>query len=46
MFGGGAKDSTALMDGPKFGKFCRDMKILDKRVSSTEVDIIFAKAKQ
>lgn len=45
VFGGGLKDSGALMDGAKFGKFCRDMKILDKKLTSTEADIFFAQVK-
>ncbi len=44
-FGGGLKDSGALMDGAKFGKFCRDMKILDKKLTSIDADIIFAQVK-
>lgn len=44
-FGGGMKDSPPMMDGSKFGKFCRDMKILDKKLMSTDVDIIFAQVK-
>ncbi len=41
----GAKGSPSLMEGAKFAKLCRDMKLLDKNVSSTEVDIIFQRAK-
>ena len=44
-FGAGSKDSTALMDGAKFAKLCRDMKLLDKKLTPTDVDIIFAKSK-
>ena len=39
------KDSAPTMDGSKFGKFCRDMKIVDKKLTSTDVDIIFAQVK-
>ena len=33
------------MDGAKFAKFCRDSKMLSKRFTPTDVDIIYAKAK-
>ena len=42
---GGGKETTALMDGSKFAKLCRDLKILDKKITSTDVDIIFSKVK-
>ena len=41
----GAKDAAPLMDGTKFAKLCKDMKLLDKNLTTTEVDIIFAKCK-
>ena len=41
----GKRDAMPLMDGPKFAKMCRDAKLLDKRLTATEVDIIFTKAK-
>lgn len=41
----GAKDSPSSMDGTKFAKFCKDMKLLDKNLTTTDVDIIFAKSK-
>ena len=41
----GDKDSAPLMDGSKFAKMCRDSKLLDKKLTATDVDIIFAKAK-
>jgi hypothetical protein len=42
----GDKDSLPLMmDGAKFAKMCRDCKLLDKKLTATDVDIIFAKAK-
>ena len=44
-FGAGSKDSTALMDGAKFAKLCRDMKLLDKKLTATDVDIIFTRSK-
>ncbi|XP_062500770.1 tubulin polymerization-promoting protein family member 2-like, partial [Corticium candelabrum] len=42
---GSGKESTALMDNAKFAKFARDTKILDKKLTSTDVDIIFNKVK-
>ena len=44
VFGGKSMES-ALMDGAKFAKLCRDMKLLDKKLTPTDVDIIFAKSK-
>ena len=41
----GDKDSTLMMDGAKFAKMCRDCKLLDKKLTATDVDLIFAKAK-
>jgi len=41
----GAKGAPPLMDGAKFAKLCKDMKLLDKNLSATDVDIIFAKSK-
>lgn len=43
---GSGKDGAAMMDGAKFAKFCRDMKLLDKKFTQTDVDIIFSKCKQ
>jgi hypothetical protein len=34
------------MDGAKFAKFARDCKLLDKNITTTEIDIIFNKAKK
>lgn len=45
-FGGGIKEPQPLMDGAKFSKFCRDTKLLDKKLTSIDVDIIFAQVKQ
>lgn len=45
-FGAGAKDSAALMDNAKFAKLCRDLKLLDKKLTATDVDIIFSKVKR
>ena len=33
------------MDNAKFAKLCRDMKLLDKKLTTTDVDIIFSKCK-
>ena len=43
---GAEKTGTApLMDGAKFAKLFRDLKLLDKNVTATDVDIIFSKVK-
>jgi len=42
---GVGKDSVALMDGTKFAKFCKDMGLVGKKLTSTDVDIIFAQSK-
>ena len=42
---GAAKASEALMDGDRFSKFCRDTKILDKKLTATDVDITFEHVK-
>ncbi|XP_047138925.1 tubulin polymerization-promoting protein family member 2 [Hydra vulgaris] len=43
---GSRKDETVdLMDNAKFSKLARDLKILDKKLTSTDVDIIFNKVK-
>ena len=44
-FGGGGATAVALMDGAKLAKLCRDVKLLDKNLTSTDVDIIFSKVK-
>jgi len=41
-FGGG---KVAEMDNAKFAKLCRDSKILDKKLTATDVDLIFSKVK-
>ncbi|KAK9864155.1 hypothetical protein WJX84_003510 [Apatococcus fuscideae] len=33
------------MEGSKFAKLCKDCGLVDKKLSSTDVDLIFAKAK-
>ena len=42
---GGDKSSVATMDGAKLAKLCRDLKLLDKNLTATDVDIIFSKVK-
>ena len=42
---GQGKGGAAAMDGSKFAKLCRDLKILDKKVTATDVDIIFSRVK-
>ena len=42
---GVTKDSVALMDGTKFAKFCKDMGLVGKNLTTTDVDIIFAQSK-
>jgi hypothetical protein len=44
-FGGGGSGGAPLMDGAKLAKLCRDVKLLDKSLTSTDVDIIFSKVK-
>ena len=45
----GSKETAAAaspqMDNAKFAKMTRDCKLLDKKLTSTDVDIIFAKVK-
>ena len=41
----GQKDAAPLMDGSKLAKLCRDCKILDKKLTPIDVDIIFSKVK-
>ena len=40
----GAPNST--MEGKTFAKFAKDSKILDKKLTATDIDLIFAKAKK
>ena len=42
-FGTGSETS---MDGSRFGKFFRDMNLLDKKLTPASVDVIFAKTKR
>ena len=41
----GDKDAAPLMDNAKFAKMSRDTKILDKKLTPTDIDIIFSKVK-
>jgi hypothetical protein len=41
-FGAGAKGG-ATMDNAKFAKLFRDLKILDKKLTATDIDIIFSR---
>jgi hypothetical protein len=34
------------MDGKTFSKFCKDLKLIDKKFASSDVDILFNKIKQ
>ncbi len=40
---GAGKDGKAQMDNAKFAKLFRDLKLLDKKFTATDVDIIFSK---
>ena len=42
---GSDKAAAPTMDGAKFAKLFRDFKLLDKNLTSTDVDIIFTKSK-
>jgi len=44
-FGGHGASGPALMDGAKLAKLTRDVKLLDKNLTSTDIDIIFSKVK-
>ena len=33
------------MEGKSFAKFCKDSKLVDKKFSATDVDLLFAKVK-
>lgn len=37
---------AAMLDGAKFAKMTKDLNLLDKNLSTTDVDIIFTKVKQ
>jgi len=38
--------NAAEMDGKTFAKVAKDTKILDKKLTATDIDLIFAKSKQ
>lgn len=38
--------AKAALDGAKWAKLCRDCKIVDRRVSPTEVDLTFARVRE
>ncbi|XP_782492.2 tubulin polymerization-promoting protein family member 2 [Strongylocentrotus purpuratus] len=40
-FGAGSKDAAPVMDNSKWGKMFRDLKLYDKKFTSTDTDIIF-----
>ena len=42
---GGKSQESSVMDGAKFAKLCKDMKLLYKKLTPTDVDIIFTKSK-
>ena len=44
-FGAGNKTGPAQMDNSKFAKLFRDLKLLDKKLTATDVDITFNKVK-
>lgn len=46
VFGAGSKEINPTMDGAKFGKMFRDLNLLDKKLTATDIDIIFARAKE
>mmetsp|Transcript_29164 Transcript_29164/g.82238 ORF Transcript_29164/g.82238 Transcript_29164/m.82238 type:complete len:896 (-) Transcript_29164:675-3362(-) len=41
----GTRQETVEMDGSHFSKFCRDCRLVGKDLSSTEVDLLFARVK-
>ena len=40
-FGAGSKGSAPMMDNAKFAKMFRDLKLLDKKFTETDVEMIF-----
>eukprot|EP01061_Rhynchopus_euleeides_P030249 TRINITY_DN50313_c0_g1_i1.p3 TRINITY_DN50313_c0_g1~~TRINITY_DN50313_c0_g1_i1.p3 ORF type:complete len:155 (+),score=70.13 TRINITY_DN50313_c0_g1_i1:59-523(+) len=44
-FGAGSGNAKAEMDNAKFAKFCKDTKLVDKKFSATDCDLIFSKVK-
>lgn len=45
-FGGSGKEKSEELDNPKFGKFCRETGVIDKKFSSTSADLVFTKVKE
>ncbi len=42
----GVAGKADTMEGKTFAKLCKDLKLLDKKFTSTDVDLIFAKIKE
>ena len=40
-----AGEGISVMDGARFAKFAKDCRLLDRRLTTTDVDIIFTKVK-
>ncbi|ESO04555.1 hypothetical protein HELRODRAFT_135395, partial [Helobdella robusta] len=40
-----SQSAAAMLDGAKFAKMAKDLKLLDKQFTTTDVDIIFTKVK-
>lgn len=43
--GYGSRQTVAEMDGARFVKLCKDCKFIGKDLSTTDVDLIFSKAR-
>eukprot|EP01059_Diplonema_ambulator_P009616 TRINITY_DN1953_c0_g1_i1.p1 TRINITY_DN1953_c0_g1~~TRINITY_DN1953_c0_g1_i1.p1 ORF type:complete len:156 (+),score=51.30 TRINITY_DN1953_c0_g1_i1:69-536(+) len=42
---GGGNNAKPEMDNARFSKFCKDCKLIDKKFTSTDADLIFTKSK-
>jgi len=42
---GAGKEAVAEMDNAKFAKLCRDTKLIDKKFTGTDADLVFTKSK-
>ena len=42
---GAQSSGPVTLDGAKFAKMAKDLKLLDKNLTSTDIDIIFTKVK-
>eukprot|EP01064_Diplonema_japonicum_P030108 TRINITY_DN5025_c0_g5_i1.p1 TRINITY_DN5025_c0_g5~~TRINITY_DN5025_c0_g5_i1.p1 ORF type:complete len:178 (+),score=56.18 TRINITY_DN5025_c0_g5_i1:67-534(+) len=42
---GGGNNAKPEMDNARFSKFCKDSKLMDKKFTSTDADLIFTKSK-